>query len=201
MVRSLYRFCGPAVVVGTDYWRDGAIMLRSFALMHDCGHNSLFRNRYVNRSVGFLLGIVNGIPQYPWSRGHDYHHQHNGNWERYKGPAAVVSVEKFASMSPFRQRLYTLLRHPLMLFPGGFFYLVLKPRVQLLLGLPGLVVSTIRHVLKGDWRTALKCESKFWYTTGEFWDILFNNICVVGLWVLCGELLGHGFSGLFMRHS
>ena len=52
---------------------------RSFALMHDCGHNSLFRRARVNRAVGFLLGIVNGLPQYPWSRGHAYHHKHNGN--------------------------------------------------------------------------------------------------------------------------
>ena len=40
---------------------------RTFSLMHDCGHNSLFTTRKLNRFFGFLLGLVNGIPQKSWS--------------------------------------------------------------------------------------------------------------------------------------
>ena len=40
---------------------------RTFSLMHDCGHNSLFAKRKLNRFFGFLLGLVNGIPQKSWS--------------------------------------------------------------------------------------------------------------------------------------
>ncbi|MBA3685670.1 MAG: fatty acid desaturase [Planctomycetes bacterium] len=166
---------------------------RSFALMHDCGHYSLFRRARVNRAVGFLLGIVNGLPQYPWSRGHAYHHKNNGNWERYRGPAAVLSVAQFDALSPFRQGLYTTLRHPLMLFPGGLFYLVVKPRVQLLCGLLAYVPHLLACLWRFEWRRMFTYQSKFWYTTGEFWDLLFNNICVVGAWIVCGELMGHGF--------
>lgn len=168
-------------------------LMRSFSLMHDCGHYSLFRQARVNRAVGFLFGIVNGLPQYPWSRGHAFHHKHNGNWERYRGPAAVISVEQFAALSPFRQWLYTTLRHPLMLFPGGFFYLVIKPRVQLLGGMLAYVPHLLGCLWRREWRRVFAYESKFWYTTGEFWDLLFNNLCVVGTWILCGELMGHGF--------
>ena len=39
---------------------------RTFSLMHDCGHNSLFTKRKLNRFFGFLLGLVNGIPQKSW---------------------------------------------------------------------------------------------------------------------------------------
>ena len=35
-------------------------------------------------------------------------------------------------------------------------------------------------------------KSKHWYTTAEFWDLLFNNIGVVTLWLLMGAWLGHG---------
>ena len=35
---------------------------RTVSLMHDCGHNSLFTKRKLNRFFGFLLGLVNGIP-------------------------------------------------------------------------------------------------------------------------------------------
>jgi omega-6 fatty acid desaturase (delta-12 desaturase) len=36
-------------------------------------------------------------------------------------------------------------------------------------------------------------KSRNWYTTGEFFDILFNNICVVSSWIYLGYLLGFGF--------
>jgi len=39
---------------------------RTFSLMHDCGHNSLFTKRKLNRFFGFLLGLVNGFPQNSW---------------------------------------------------------------------------------------------------------------------------------------
>ncbi|MEG4351095.1 fatty acid desaturase [Microcoleus sp. LAD1_D5] len=170
---------------------------RCFALMHDCGHYSLFSSKKVNRIMGFLLGIINAIPQYPWSRGHAYHHKHNGNWDMYRGPSALISTEKFAALSPFSQKMYQLLRHPLMLFPGGFFYLIIKPRLALILGITGF----IRHIfgcLTQDFGMGLSAiiasyKSKHWYTTAEFWDLLFNNICVVGSWIYLSNLLGFGF--------
>ena len=170
---------------------------RCFSLMHDCGHYSLFSSKKVNRIMGFLLGIINAIPQYPWSRGHAYHHKHNGNWDMYRGPSALISTEKFAVLSPFSQKMYQLLRHPLMLFPGGFFYLIIKPRLALVLGITGF----IRHIfacLNQDFGMGLSAiiasyKSKHWYTTAEFWDLLFNNICVVGSWIYLSNLLGFGF--------
>ena len=63
---------------------------RTFSLMHDCGHNSLFTKRKLNRFFGFLLGLVNGIPQKSWSIDHAFHHRNNGNWEIYKGPIDVL---------------------------------------------------------------------------------------------------------------
>ena len=102
------------------------LSLRAFSLMHDCGHGSLFRSRWLNRVMGFLLGSLNAIPQYPWSRDHAFHHRHNGNWEIYRGPIDVITLEEYKSLSKLDQSLYSLSRHWLMLFPGGFFYLVLK---------------------------------------------------------------------------
>jgi len=52
--------------------------LRSFSLMHDCGHYSLFTSKRVNRFMGFVLGVINAMPQYAWSRDHAYHHKTNG---------------------------------------------------------------------------------------------------------------------------
>ncbi len=170
---------------------------RCFSLMHDCGHYSLFSSKRVNRVVGFILGVLNGIPQYPWSRGHAYHHKTNGDWERYRGPAAVISTEDFRKLSPSGQWWYEFLRHPLMLIPGGFFYLVIKPRMALILGIYGFIIHLLT-CLKQDigmnlTKIIYSYKSKHWYTKEEFWDILFNNICVISGWIFLGYLLGFGF--------
>ncbi|MEM9536918.1 MAG: fatty acid desaturase [Cyanobacteria bacterium P01_E01_bin.45] len=170
---------------------------RCFSLMHDCGHYSLFRSKRVNRIVGFCLGIINAIPQYPWSRGHAYHHKTNGDWERYRGPSGLISTQEFSQLTPFAKKRYAILRHPLMLFPGGFFYLAIKPRLALLLGSLGFckhILSSFKPSQERNPLTAIASyESKYWYTAAEFWDLLFNNICVIACWVLCSHLLGGAF--------
>jgi len=175
---------------------------RCFSLMHDCGHYSLFTSKKVNRVVGFLFGVLNAIPQYPWSRGHAYHHKTNGDWERYRGPSALISTEEFETMTPSGQRRYALIRHPLMLLPGGFFYLAIKPRLALILGLCGLIGHSI-NCLKREPSTSLRkiissYQSKHWYTAAEFWDLLFNNVAVVGSWILLSYWIGAPlFLGLY----
>ena len=172
---------------------------RSFSLMHDCGHGSLFRTKPLNRVFGFILGVVNAIPQHPWSRGHAFHHLHNGNWERYRGPSALLTVEQFQQLSSSQRQRYGWSRHPLMLFPGGFSYLVVRPRVQLALGLwecLGAMLSVLRNE---GWRGLFSLtartrsfQSSHWYTGGEFIDLLANNICVLASWWWMSRWLGLG---------
>jgi acyl-lipid omega-6 desaturase (Delta-12 desaturase) len=171
--------------------------VRCFSLMHDCGHYSLFTSKKVNRVVGFVLGAINAIPQYPWSRGHAYHHKTNGDWERYRGPSGLVSTEEFAKLSPAAQKRYELLRQPWIIIPGGFFYLAIKPRMQLVLGIYGLICHAFA-CWKNSSRLSLSeifysYESRNWYTTAEFWDLLLNNICVISVWIALSNWLGTGF--------
>jgi len=169
---------------------------RCFSLMHDCGHQSLFRDNILNHIVGFILGVINAIPQHPWSRGHAYHHRHNGNWDLYRGPSALITSAEYASYSPWRKRFYQFLRHPLMLFPGGFFYLIIKPRAALILGSLDFAIDSLRHISNNGfckWQLLISNHrSRHWYTASEFWHILGNNICVVAAWVLMGIWLGLG---------
>jgi acyl-lipid omega-6 desaturase (Delta-12 desaturase) len=171
--------------------------LRCFSLMHDCGHYSLFSSKKVNRCVGFGLGVINAIPQYPWSRDHAYHHKTNGNWEQYRGVADFLSTEEFAKLSPADRRTYQFIRQPIMAIPGGFFYLAIAPRLALILGLYDLAA----HVLTG-WKQQPKLnlselisthKSKHWQTKTEFWDLLFNNVCVISSWIILSYWLGAGF--------
>ena len=75
--------------VDVSYWLFSVAVLlislftvRAFALRHECGHDSLFRTQWLNHTFGFLLGVISGMPQYVWSRHHNYHHANNGNWDK-----------------------------------------------------------------------------------------------------------------------
>jgi len=84
-----------------------------------------------------------------------------------------------------------------MIFPGGFFYLALKPRLALLAGIYDFVGHFLTCLRLNRGRELTKIivsyKAKYWYTAAEFWDLLFNNLCVVGGWILLGYTLGFGF--------
>ena len=176
---------------------------RAFSLMHDCGHGSLFRYRWLNRFTGFLLGCINAIPQYPWSRDHAFHHRHNGNWEVYRGPIDVITVEEYNSLSKFNQTLYSISRHWLMLFPGGFFYLVIKPRLALIHSILNFLWSIACEVLnrlrKNEYKDIFSFSTKFRShhsgygdSFGELLDLAANNIVVLISWFFMSKWLGVG---------
>lgn len=176
---------------------------RSFALMHDCGHNALFHSHWLNRTAGFLLGVLNAIPQHPWSRGHAFHHKHNGNWQLYRGPSALLTLRQYQDLSEQNKSIYAISRHPLMLFPGGFFYLIIKPRLTLILGMGEFLWSQLRQFANEFSQKGLgslqalpaqlrKHRSSYWYTSGELADLIANNILVITSWLLMSRLLGAG---------
>lgn len=191
-------------VASISYWLLPPIMilivlfsLRCFSLMHDCGHYSLFTSKKVNRIFGFILGIINAMPQYSWSRDHAYHHKTNGDWERYRGVADFLSTEEFSQLTPSNQRLYEVLRHPLMAIPGGFFYLAIKPRLVLIMGIYDLIIDVITSIKKDSTLNVSKIisahQSKHWQSREEFWDLLLNNIFVISIWIILSYTMGAGF--------
>ncbi|AAQ00253.1 MULTISPECIES: fatty acid desaturase [Prochlorococcus] len=176
---------------------------RAFSLMHDCGHGSLFRSRRLNRITGFLLGTLNAIPQYPWSRDHAFHHRHNGNWEVYRGPVDVITLEDYQALSKINQFLYSISRHWLMLFPGGFFYLVIKPRLTLINAIAhfiwSILVELCNKLLKRDFANLFSFSTRFQAnysgygnSSGELIDLIANNVIVIISWILMSRWLGAG---------
>lgn len=167
-----------------------ALTLRTFALMHDCGHGSLFRSRGLNRTVGFCLGVVAGMPQYVWSQHHNFHHAHNGNWDRYRGPYTTLSTDEYAAMTGTQQRMYrrkcSVGTAPL----AGFIYLVFNPRFTWAKGSLGLLA----HIAKGKLvrpnvstrQHAATFETRYWKSRTEYWHMCWNNVVLLGLWaVMC----------------
>ena len=104
-------------------------LLRGFVLMHDCGHNSLFRSRSLNRIGGFLLGVLAGMPQPVWAENHRYHHTTNGNWAKYRGPLNVACVSDYLAMDAGQRRRYRYTRDILLSPVAGCLYFLVNPRI------------------------------------------------------------------------
>ena len=125
----------------SSYWLSAVYMLllslfivRIFMLMHDCGHRSLFRTQLFNTIGGFITGVLVGMPQYVWSQHHNYHHATNGNWEKYRGPLSILSVDEYKDLTPGRQWLYRFTNNILLAPLGAFMYFIFNPRFNWILG-------------------------------------------------------------------
>ena len=80
------------------------------------------------RTAQLVFGVLCGMPQYVWSQHHQFHHAHNGNWDRYRGPLNIVPVSEYAAMSVTQRRRYRHARSIWMAPLAGFLYVVLNPR-------------------------------------------------------------------------
>ncbi|HVO45821.1 MAG TPA: fatty acid desaturase [Steroidobacteraceae bacterium] len=173
------------------------LTVRVFGLMHECGHGSLFRSGGLNRGVGFVLGVVSGMPQYVWSQHHNYHHAHNGNWDRYRGPYTTLSTDEYAALSRAQQQMYrnkcSAPAAPL----AGFIYLIFNPRFTWLKGTIGLLVHTIGRKLAQPTvllsAHAASFETRYWKSAREYRHMLWNNLVLLSIWALmcyvCGATL------------
>jgi omega-6 fatty acid desaturase (delta-12 desaturase) len=164
------------------------LTVRIFGLMHECGHGSLFRSRWLNRAVGFLLGVVSGMPQYVWSQHHNYHHAHNGNWDRYRGPYTTLSTDEYAALTRTQQHMYrnkcSAAAAPL----AGFIYLIFNPRFTWLKGSIGLLIHTVRRKLAEPGVSlrahAASYRTRYWKSAREYRHMLWNNLVLLSIWAL-----------------
>ena len=66
-------------------WLMGQVILavalvQWFAILHECGHETLFRSRRVHGVIGQVAGFFSLIPFYNWKRVHGRHHKWTG-WQ------------------------------------------------------------------------------------------------------------------------
>jgi omega-6 fatty acid desaturase (delta-12 desaturase) len=162
--------------------------LRVFALMHECGHASLFRSAWLNRAIGFLLGVIAGMPQYVWSQHHGYHHAHNGNWDKYRGPYTTLSVDEYAALSGARRRMYrqkcSMQAAPI----AGFIYLIAMPRLNWIKGSIRLAAHVVGRKIAQpqlSFRThAAGFQTRCWKSAREYWHMTWNNLVLLSAWAL-----------------
>ena len=124
--------------LGIGYWLTllltlvaAGLVVRLFAIQHDCGHGSYFRSRRANDVVGMILGVMTLTPYHYWRWAHGVHHATSGNLDRRGvGDITTLTVREYRDLRPWRRLAYRLYRHPLVLFGIGPVYVFgLKHRV------------------------------------------------------------------------
>jgi acyl-lipid omega-6 desaturase (Delta-12 desaturase) len=92
----------------------GGLLVRFFALQHDCGHGMFFSSKNMNERVGQVISLLTFTPYDHWRRSHAMHHAGSGNLERRGfGDLDTRTVQEYLSATKLEQWQYWLLRHPL----------------------------------------------------------------------------------------
>lgn len=93
------------------------LVVRVFALQHDCGHGSLFRSRCVNDVVGRFCSLFTLTPYGQWRRQHAGHHAvWNDLDHRDRGTdiySTCTTVAEYRAMGRWHRLGHRTVRHPL----------------------------------------------------------------------------------------
>ena len=184
-----------------SYWLSAGLTLlltlfviRVFVMLHDCGHNCLYVNPRENKIAGFVFGVLCGVPQYVWSKHHDYHHSTNGNWNKYRGPLAVLSVDQYAELTDKQKKTYANQRRIRMAPLAGFLYFIFNPRFTWIKGSIEYTLYFIKQKLSD---TSIpsneinnKFKTKYWNTWQEYQHMSANNIVLLIAWVFAASYFG-----------
>jgi omega-6 fatty acid desaturase (delta-12 desaturase) len=105
-------------------------LIRTFIIMHDCGHGAFFKSRRANDIVGFITGVLTLTPYVQWRRDHAIHHAHSGHLdERGYGDVTTLTVNEYLQLNWWGRLKYRVYRNPvIMLVVGPIWLMVVKHR-------------------------------------------------------------------------
>jgi len=100
-------------------------LVRTFIIMHDCGHGSFVPSRRANEIIGFLTGAITLTPFAQWRRDHALHHASSGDLDRRgHGDVLTLTVDEYLARSRWGRLKYRLYRNPITLFVFGPIFLL-----------------------------------------------------------------------------
>jgi omega-6 fatty acid desaturase (delta-12 desaturase) len=128
--------------LGASYWLTLALavptagfLIRTFIIMHDCGHGSFTPSRRANDAIGFITGALVLTPYAAWRRDHAMHHASSGDLDRRgHGDVMTLTVDEYRARTRWGRLKYRMYRSPLVLFGFGPLYLVVIRRLRVLAG-------------------------------------------------------------------
>src|ERR1041385_482202 len=105
------------------------LAIRTFIIMHDCGHGSFLPSRTWNDILGWATGILTATPYSHWRREHAIHHATSGHLaQRGTGDITTLTVREYLTANWWKRTYYRLYRNPLVLLGVGPTFLLIKHR-------------------------------------------------------------------------
>jgi omega-6 fatty acid desaturase (delta-12 desaturase) len=158
----------------------GGLLVRTFIIMHDCGHGSFFKSRRANEIVGWITGVLTLTPFAQWRKDHALHHAASGDLDRRgHGDIETITAKEYAACTPAQRRRYRFVRHPFVMLGLGPLYLMLSQR-RLIKDIP------LNHLQRFSVRStnlaiiALIAGFSLWIGLGAFVAIYFPAIFIAG---------------------
>jgi acyl-lipid omega-6 desaturase (Delta-12 desaturase) len=130
-------------------------LIRTFIIMHDCGHGSFLPWPRVNDAVGFVTGLLMLTPYAQWRREHALHHASSGDLDRRGvGDVTTLTVAEYLALPRWGRFKYRLFRNPAVLLGLGPLHMIVLQRFR------------ARSVATGS---------------RQMWSVWMTNIAIAGL--------------------
>jgi len=108
----------------------GALLVRTFVLMHDCAHGSFLESRRANQFIGAITGLLTLIPFEHWRHEHSLHHASAGDLDRRgHGDVDTLTVREYLARTRWGRLRYRIIRHPVVFLLLGPVFFVLEKRI------------------------------------------------------------------------
>lgn len=119
----------PYVVTLALAFPAAGLLVRTFIIMHDCGHGSFFKSRRANEIVGWITGVMTLTPFAQWRKDHALHHASSGDLDRRgHGDIDTITVKEYLALPAADRRKYRFKRNPLVMLGLGPLYLMISQR-------------------------------------------------------------------------
>ena len=140
LVSTLVPLVGAVILMNwslsVSYWLTLALAIpaagltiRTFIIMHDCGHGSFLPSKTWNNIIGWVTGILTTTPYSHWRREHAIHHATSGHLEqRGTGDISTMTVREYLAAGRLRRIWYRVYRNPVILLVIGPAFLFIKHR-------------------------------------------------------------------------
>ena len=116
-------------------------LIRTFIIMHDCGHGSFLPSRRANGIVGWVTGVLTVTPYGRWRHEHALHHASSGDLDRRgHGDIDTLTVCEYQALSPRARFRYRIMRNPVLLLIFGPVHFMVTNRIP-----PKAVAATKRQ--------------------------------------------------------
>jgi len=173
------------------------LMIRTFILFHDCGHNSFTPSRKANKIIGFVLGVLAFTPGEQWWKSHAIHHATSGNLDkRGVGDVTTLTVEEYKAKHWVERFGYQLFRFPLIMFGlGPLWMFIIAHRLPL----PRYSSKETMSVVWTNVALAVYITA-FSFLAGGFWNFVIIQLPVLwmagmfGIWLF---YIQHQFEGVY----